>query len=227
MNRGEIRDEVRRMVQDTDTDTTRQRWSDTVLDSRIDQAHERIVALTKCVTARQTDDIVSGTQEYAVPQTCLEVTNVMWLDTNSVLTSLTKMTESELNSANPTWRADTSSTPTTYYRRGNYIGVYPKPDYDRTGGLVYDYISRPTSLTSDNSIPYGALYDLYPFHDCIAYMVAEQCKFDELKFTEAQAISQILAIKVREMKYHVTAEPEGARMVNIYETARSSPRRTR
>ena len=199
MNRSEIREEVRRLVQDTDS--TNPRWSDAVLNSRIDISHEKISCLTKCIISRITDSLVSGTAEYPLPDVFLEEFNVTWLDSDGLWKVLTKKSERELDQEVANWRSLTSSTPVNYYIRRNKIGIVPYPDFSRTSSLRLDIARRPDTFTLDSDIPFQSRPDLYPFHNTISYDVAVQCKLDGGTYQDASGLKTLYEEGVRMIKY--------------------------
>lgn len=227
MNRGEIRDEIRRLVKDTDTTTSRQRWSDTVLNTRIDQSHDRISAITRCIIDDYDLDLVSGTQEYTLPSYFLQEEQVLYLDGSGNYVAIGKRSENEMNMESAYWRATEGSDLELYYIRSATIGFYPKPNFSRTGGVKIWLAKRPTAFSADADIPFDSLSTLYPFHDTICFEVAYKCKMDEGKYDEAAALNALLTVKVREMQFQVSSENQQTRIPNIYEYARSGPRRTR
>ena len=225
MNRSEIREEVRRLVQDTDS--TNPRWSDAVLNSRIDISHEKISCLTKCIISRITDSLVSGTAEYPLPDVFLEEFNVTWLDSDGLWKVLTKKSERELDQEVANWRSLTSSTPVNYYIRRNKIGVVPYPDFSRASSLRLDIARRPDTFTLDSDIPFQSRPDLYPFHNTISYDVAVQCKLDGGTYQDASGLKTLYEEGVRMIKYQNLEDSTDTRIKSVYEIGKEQPRRTR
>jgi hypothetical protein len=225
MNRGEIRDEIRRLVRDTDS--TNPRWSDTVLNDRINQSHERIACLTKCIITRITDGLVSGTSEYVLPSYFLEEFGVLWLDSDGQWNPILKKTEKELDLETANWRSLTGSQPLNYYIRRTRIGIVPYPDFTRASSLRLDIARRPDDMTLDADIPFESRADLYPFHNTISLDVAMKCKIDDGTYTDASGLKGLVEEGIRQIKYQNLEDSADTRIINIYETARNTPRRTR
>ena len=225
MNRGEIRDEIRRLVRDTDS--TNPRWSDTVLNDRINQSHERIACLTKCIISRITDGLVSGTSEYVLPDYFLEEFNVLWLDSDSVWRPLQKKSERELDLEVSNWRSLTGSTPSNYYIRRTRVGIVPYPDFTRASALRLEIARRPDDMTLDADIPFESRADLYPFHNVLAIDVAMKCKIDDGTYTDASGLKGLVDEGIRQIKYQNLQDSADTRIQSVYEIAKSSPRRTR
>lgn len=217
MERQDIREEVRRLVQDTDSGNYR--WSDTVLNDRIDQAHERVAIITKCIIdLDNTDNIVANQSAYAIPTGFLEPIDIR-AKSGDKWYSLNKVTVEELNGSGDDWRS-ASGTATSYWTLGGYYNLYPTPDTAVASGISIDMYARPTAFTTDSDIPFNADPKLYAFHDIISYEVAGKCKQDDRKFDEANQILTVFQQKLREMKYQLASDTEDTRMPNIYESER-------
>lgn len=230
MNRQEIRDEIRRIIKDTDTVTTRQRWTDTILNNRINASQGKIAAITLCLTKRVATDvsIVSGTAEYDLDSKFLSEIVVQMLDANSQWTCLTKATEEELNAYNVNWRSLTG-TPTSYYIARGKIGLYPCPDFSRATSLRMDIYCRPDDLSTDTGTtgtPFNADDLFTDFHDTIVLDVARRCKISEGLKDDAALLKQEFDERIRDMRAILNMDLTNSRMINIYETARTSTRRT-
>lgn len=224
MNRGEIRDEIRRLIKDTDSNDPR--WSDTVLNTRIDQSHEKIAALAKCIIERYTTNLVASTAEYTVPDYYLEDISVQVLNSDSQWVTLKKTTEKERDVKNPKWRDDDLDLPVFYYVRDNVIGLYPCPTTARTNGLRIDMYRRPDAMTADADIPFEETKEMYPYHESICFDVAANCKFDDGKFNQGFAYRAETQKIIRDIRSLYAGKNEGTRMPNIYEQVRESSRRS-
>jgi hypothetical protein len=80
--------------------------------------------------------LVSGTQKYAIGITWLKIGKVRIKDSAGNWISLTPKDRKLLTDAELTASA---STPKYYDRMGNFIYLYPKPNYASTGGLEIQY----------------------------------------------------------------------------------------
>jgi hypothetical protein len=225
MDRQSIREEIRRLVRDVDT--INPRWSDTVLNSRIDQAHEYIACETRCIWTRATDiDLVAGTQEYALPSNFLEETEVLYKNSSDEWSMLEKKQIRELDLEGWNWRALTGD-PSMYYIRGAYIGLVPYPDTSRTGALRIDLAIRPTAFTSETDIPFDSNNEFYAYHDALCFYVALKCKLDENQDKDANAMNIILTQRVAQIQKQVESKSVGTRIMNVYEIGRAKSRRAR
>jgi len=229
MNRSEIRDEVRRMIRDTDPDTTRRRWTDTDLNGRIDISHEKIVQLTGILETSITNNITSGTSGYALPDIYLKDLIGYWNDGSS-WRPLQKTTKTELNFYDNTWQSATGSELTHYYiSHNNLFSVYPTPNFSRSSALRLDILKRPDALSSDSEIPFDNIYEYFPFHDLLAIETARACLADEGKEKEFIIKQGELQTRLAQLRSQNSEQYDGTRIVNIYETpgCRWYPRRSR
>jgi hypothetical protein len=230
MNRQEIREEIRRIIKDTDTNTSRQRWSDTILNTRINASQGKIAAITMCLSKRVSPDvsIVANTQEYALDSKFLAEIAVQMLDSNSQWVRLSKTSEEELDNKNANWRG-INGTPGSYYIARGYIGLSPYPDFSRTTALRMDIYCRPDDLSTDTGstgTPFNNKDLLTDFHDTIVLDVARRCKISEGLKDDAKLLLDEFDNRIRDMKSVLNMDLSNARMINIYESARVSSRRT-
>jgi hypothetical protein len=224
MDREDLRNEIRRLL--LDTDTTNPRWSDTIINDRIDLSHDRIACLTKCIESRITDGIDLGVSEYALPSYFLEIKNVQILGNGSTeWIAIDKITEEELDNANHGWR-NLPGEPQKFYQRRNNIGLYPEPDYTQTNSLRIDIYRRPDAFTSDTDIPFEGVTSLYPFHMAIAYDVARMCSLDDVNVNKITVFTAEVDKLTRQILYQLATQAEETRIPNIYEKSRSQARRT-
>lgn len=224
MDREDIRNEIRRLIRDTDS--VNPRWSDTVLNSRIDLAHERIASVTKCIETRIDDNIAADTAEYTLSSNWIDIISVMIKNSNNEWMPLEKTTEKELDLLKEGWRNDDDVTPCKWYIRQNYLGLYPTPNTAKTDGLRVDLHLRPTSMSADSMIPFNELYELYPYHEVIPFEVASKCLYDSSQFNEAIAFEQKVERLVNQMNQQLSKEMEGTRIPNVYEAEREFERHT-
>jgi hypothetical protein len=226
MNKASLINEIRRFVKDVSSDTSLQRWTDAILLERLNSCQEEMAAFTGMLESRVDINVSEGTAEYPFTSAIMAVKRAYWKDDNAVYVPLIKTTETELDLTDAEWR-DVDGTPTHYYIRDNYIGLYPNPDVTRTAGLRVNIADRPTTLTSDTDIPFDEEYQWYFAHEGLAFGVARLCMFDEGKFTEAQVFEGKYFNVIKEIQKQVSSENIGTRIPNVYELSRVPSRRTR
>lgn len=224
MNRQTIREEIRRLIKDVDT--TNPRWSDTVLNSRIDIAHDEIASLTKCIPYRYTANLVANTAEYEMPSYYIDADVVMYLDDESIKIDIEKKTEDELSEMDSQWRSR-SGTPKYWYQRINYIGLVPYPTTAKTNGLIVDMSKIPTAFTLDTDIPFDEVKELYPFHKALCYHVALACALDDGNEKAYVLFKKELDEVINSISSQVNSKSSETRMINIYDSQRRNNRRAK
>ncbi len=216
MTREDIRNEIRRLVNDTDTDTTRQRHTDAAINSRIDWVNEDIVAKTLCLPSRITNDLTAATAEITLPDDFLFPTDVWRLD-GSDWVPLGEMDIPTLDHQHPAWQS-LSGNPSVYYIRRNKIGLVPYPSATISGGLRIDFIQRPDALGADGSFPFNGVTKLYPYHYNVVLGVTYKVLYDEAKNEQADRFFGMYNKEIKDMKKFIGERPQGtARIRNIYE----------
>lgn len=226
MNKGQLITEIRRLIKDTSTDSALQRWTDAILLERLNNVQQEVCAFTGMLEDRISINVTSGTAEYAFTSTVQAVKKAYWKDDNGVYIALTKRTETELDLMESDWR-DADGTPTSYYIRDNYIGLYPNPDVTRTAGLRVDIIEIPTDLSADSDVPFDSEYQFYFAHEGLAFGVARLCSLDENKWDAVNVFETKYFNVIKEIQKQISSENVDTRIPNIYEQARSVQRRTR
>jgi hypothetical protein len=221
MNRGDIRDEIRRKTNDTDSNNYVN--TDAVLNAWIELSHQNIGSETKCDPYRYTASIVANTAEYAMPDYFIEATGVMYLSDGEWV-PLRKYTENDLDAEDPGWR-DISGTPRQWYQRINYIGLVPYPTAAVTNGLRIDMVRLPTIFSTDADVPFDGVKDMYPYHEIICFDAALRAlSSDDKRYAIYSRERDILKKK---MFSQVNNKSSETRITNVYDSLRRNNRRAR
>ena len=85
------------------------------------------------------------------------------LDTDDKEKRLKKASIAELDDKYSAWRTASSGTPRYYYRRGQFLHVYPAPDSSIEYLHVY-FVAIADDFDDDAKTPYNQLEHLEPFH---------------------------------------------------------------
>lgn len=224
MNRGTIRDEICSLNQDTDRSNPR--WSDAVLNARIDLAHDEIASLTHCVPERKTVNSLANTGEYVLGDDVLQVNNVLYKNDNGDYYPLVKMTEEELDEEDLLWRSR-SGTPKYWYQRINYVGLVPYPEKAVTAAMLQDCAVLPVAFSTDADIPWDAVKELYSFHVAIAYRVAMACAIDNGTQAKYALMSMEYDKYIKMIRSQVDNKGTNTRMPNVYDSTRKPNRRSK
>ncbi len=192
----ELRTEIRYLIRDKEhDDTTKQRWTDAQLLSRINMGQLDIVSKTRCLEQFVLINTYDNQREYLLPSDILVIKRVSYsvaTTSTSVVSSTTSFKKIDrytlfgLDESAPIWD-NTFGQPTKYYVRASSIGVVPTPSTSYTGSnrLRIDYIVNPSTLSANTDVPFNNATYLYQYNPIITYYVAMLCKADEGLFSDA------------------------------------------
>ena len=124
---------------------------------------------------------------------------------------LIKKSISELDDMSSSWRTASSGTPRYYYRRGQYFGVYPKPD-STNDYFEVDAVLIADDFDDDAKTPYNQLLHLKPFHYGIVKYLAWRAK---AKVGKPQDAATAMAEYLDYLKW-ITKEIGGGKYNVIY-----------
>lgn len=170
MTRTEIRDLIRKSL----GETTASFWSNTELNTWIDDAGYDLAFRTKSIRANAYITTTSA-GEYTIStdlaSTVLTILDVYYYISGTTWTKLALMSREELDTRYPAWRSATASTPTIAYFdiEEDLIGFYTAPaagQYGTSYARVY-YAKKFTDLALDTSVPALPTY----LHRAIVYYV--------------------------------------------------------
>ena len=157
MNRGRLRDLVRKRLGETTTAF----WTDQELNDWLNDAGHQVAYDSKCIRAKgyMTSD---PNQEYSVSAIFpdyLSVTEVYFYQDADTWYKLTKTTRDLLNFNQPGWKSAPASVPQEYYwdREEDVLGLNPKPN-DLNQGVDYIevyYANDFTDMSGDTQPPGG------------------------------------------------------------------------
>ena len=166
-------DRTRDYLRDTSSDSSRQRFTNTVLIRFFQDCQEDIINRTWMMEGRTNVSLVSGTREYSLPSDYLKPTRVRF--NNKALKEVT--IEGFLDDEGRDWTVVTG-TPTVYYIRRStlpYIGFYPAPNFSSGSTVEIDYVRAPVELTAIGDTPFTAnSTDLQLYHRVLPYCAAEK-----------------------------------------------------
>jgi len=215
-NRAEIRTEIRRLVNDVNS----MRWTDAVLNDRINQAQDDVAWRTRFMVNQTTVACTVGQLEYELPADCLIPIRICYdTDGSSVTTKYEELDYATLDKLDRDngqyWETRSSGTPKEYYYRGNYVGLFPPPGQNYTGDygdLRLHYVVRPSTMTSDSNIPYTVGSNnyrmLFPFHQLIVWHVCAQCAADERDTAMMNFYWSKYLTDIAEIRVHLNNQPD-------------------
>lgn len=210
MTRAEIRHEIRKLLNDAVleddlatalTTNPNPRFSDTILNRRINYIYKKIANKTKVLKSSAERTIATETREYALPidADILEVDKVELIDRSGTTDDhrdLFPITQEELAMHNRNWK-NTVGSPSRWWLRGKLVGLYPNPsEQDNGKTLRVEYGQRAQDLDDDSDTPeFGEQY-----HDIILWGVVEWCKKEDNDWQESAMYGQMFLNELARMK---------------------------
>lgn len=165
----EIRTQIRLHTKDVGTSSTRQTYSDSQLNTLINEAQRDVINASWAIQKQTTVELVSGTTYYDLPTDVMEITRVTWLDRNLKETTFQ---EEDAAASNSAWER-TGGAPDSYFQdpsQPDKIGFQPYPNSaTSTGTVKIFYIAYASDLSSDSDVPFNALDRMVPYHDLLIF----------------------------------------------------------
>jgi len=193
------------------TDTEKLIW--------FNNACQDIVRRTLCLRTSYTLDIAAATQEYDLSSSVLMIDadgGVCYYDSNSVWQRLEAASMNWLDNNVTNWRSKTSDTLTGYYKKGQTLGVYPKPITAKTDGLRVYYIAKPNVLSANTDVPFDDDESLTPYHTLIIAYSLWKAKQKRGKFTQAEVYKTEYYNGIVMMNREIHFEPDYQQVIRPY-----------
>jgi len=156
-----------------DSGTTRQRFTDTQLESFLNEAQGDLAQALRPIRKSHEFELVAGTTYYDLPDDythAYRVTRDRQVLKEESMKSLDKKTE---------WQS-VGGLPSHYFvsfASRTKVGFYPFPDtVNSTGTIRLEYVAQVDEMTSDSSEPFNGIDEFQAYDDILvhfcAYMVA-------------------------------------------------------
>jgi hypothetical protein len=196
LNLGEIRDQIRQQVRDTDS--TRRRYSDTVLLNFINEIQRDFVNRTWSVVKSSGYILTQNTTYYDLADDTIAINFIYFTNQSGSISMLDERLERSFRQANPDFERE-GGTPVEYLVRTStsgatplQIGYTPTPNSATSTGTVrIEYISQVTALSSDSDVPFEGYEPLVPYHDSLIWGVAAKIMFIENQVNKANSFLAI------------------------------------
>jgi len=212
LTKSDIRTQARYLLLDKSTDTTKQTWTDSMLNTRIEMAQIEIARKTLCLERTTYYTTYMSTRGYALPSDLLLINRVAYyvLKTTNVYQRITRWTLAGIDEDNNYWQQLADGQPQKYYLWASSINIVPAPNSSYAGEsrLQIDYFKIPDTLSSDTSIPFDGEYRLYPYHPLLIYYVVAWCKRDLRLFDEANYYEQQFYNLMSLMMNEISQKPD-------------------
>lgn len=186
----DIRNDIRIQIKDNSSDTSNRRYSDSVLNARINLVQDEITEQTRCLITRITTHTVAEQREYRYPSNMLapirlayaiNVTSyTVYSSTGISYKRLSYNTIGNLDRGLSSWENTGSGLPTDYYERGQYYGLKPKPStvYSSTFSVQIDYYMTASTMSADTDVPFNGDVTLSAYHKLLIMGVVIMCRRD-------------------------------------------------
>lgn len=164
-------------------DPLNQRWSQTVLTTRANEAQTIVQGYTKALKTDETLTPTANTQAVTLDADTLDILRVVITRTNGDQFPLEGSTVDELDFNYGDWRNwDPGEPKTWFYDASNQtINLVPKPDSNNaiTNGLVVTEIREPVAMSNASDVPFDSNNQLVPYHYAIISYVVSRCWNDD------------------------------------------------
>jgi len=180
----QLRDDIRSQLKDNNPTETNRRWSDTLLNFRINQIQTNISEETRCLIARISTHTIANQREYNFPSDMIAPIRLAYHIHGSTPPAYKKLEFyiiGGLDNENANWENLSAGLPTKYYEFGDKYGLHPKPSavYTSTYAVQIDYYQRAADMIADSDIPFNGDVLLYPFHKLLILGVVIWCRGDQ------------------------------------------------
>lgn len=153
--------QIRNMIRKRLGETTASFWSDSELNTWINDACRDIAFRTKCIRTNLYMNAVDETAEYGLSTifpNVLSINEYYYKQDGTNYIKLPQTSRTELDATYSGWRSAQSGTPIMYYydREEDIFGLYPAPNLAITEGTNWGraYITKNhTDMTLDTDIP--------------------------------------------------------------------------
>jgi hypothetical protein len=201
----DIETQIRRNVGDTATDPALQSYSDTLLDSIINEGQRAVVNATWAIEASSETTLTAGTTYYSLATNVIAVKKVRFRTAAKVTSEVEPTTETNLLKNNPDFERQ-SGKPVQFFTRistrsaaATEIAYIPVPTTASTGTVTVTYYAIATDLSSDSDIPFNSLSGLYPYHDSLVFYATWRIKMIEHRSDEAGVYLGLYQSRVEEL----------------------------
>ncbi len=179
MNLSNIWSECGRLLNDPNND----RWSQSVLTTRANEAQTIVQALTKAVKIKETLTPTAETQEVSVNSSTLDILRVTLTLASGDKKVLEGIPREELDYRVPDWENLGSGEPTMYFFDASnaQINLVRKPDSEHAiaSSLSVWEVRKPADMDDSADIPFDSNTPMTPYHLSVCHWVVAQCWMDD------------------------------------------------
>lgn len=164
-------------------DPNNDRWSQSVLLPRINEAMTDILVQTNAVKTREDLTPVVSTREVQVDTDTIDIIRVHIMNSAGKWKKLDGILPEQLDFEYPNWQQKDDGEPVLYWWDGTNqkLNLVPKPssEWAQTNGLRVWEVQKPTDLSSTTDVPYSSNAAMIPYHRAIVHYVSGVCWMDD------------------------------------------------
>ncbi len=171
--------EIGRLLSDPSND----RWSQSVLLTRMNRSQTKVQILTNAVKTKETLTPVAATKTVQLDTDVIDIIRIDIQRTDGSWFKLDGLTRDQLDFKYPNWQQLDDGEPVLYWWDGTnqQVNLVPTPDSSNaiTSGLRVWEVQKPADMSATTDLPFGANAAMIPFHDAIVHDVVAQCWMDD------------------------------------------------
>jgi len=186
--RSSIRNDVRALMRDTRTDGYN-RWSNALLDSRIDAGELEFIKLARQPIKTGFITTAVNVSTYALPSDCVVPIRIAYAikPLTSTTTNYRRLEfvtvdgMDNVGKGNSFWEDTSADYPAKYmYPETGVLRIYPQPSSTYAGAnfIKITYSVRVSTMATDSSVPFDGNTFMYTYHSAIKWYVCYLCALD-------------------------------------------------
>lgn len=164
-------------------DPNNERWIQSVLTFRANQAQTIIQGYTKSVKTKELVTPTANVSQVTVDTDAMDILRVTLTKSDGNIKIIEGISREELDYRYPNWPNLDPGEPNVYWfdATNSQINLIPAPSsqYALTDALSVWEIQRPTDLSSSSDVPFSSNTQMVPYHLAIVHWVVAQCWIDE------------------------------------------------
>ncbi len=201
-----IRTAVRINIRDTATSTSLQRYSDSTLNTFINEGQRDIVNNTWILSSYTSFSLSDSVGSYTLPTDVISIQRVS--RSNGNLPEVT-MAQLDFDTGNSTWPVITGLAQYYYQDKStpDSISIYPIPNASNLGTLKIIYYCTATTLSSDSDVPLNSTSRFLNYHDLLIWYASFRILYIEAN-PKATVFKDLYDTRLRVLYEDYGAKPE-------------------
>lgn len=164
-------------------DPNNERWSQSVLLTRMNRSQTKVLVLTNAVKTKETLTATAAQDTVQLDTDVIDVIRVDIQRTNGDWIKLQGYLRDQLDFELPNWQQLTDGEPLCYWWDGTnqQLNLVPAPDSANaiSSGLRVWEIQKPADMSASSDVPFGSNSAMIPYHMAIVHDVVADCWQDD------------------------------------------------